>query len=176
VHPKTELKTKLKTELKTRETRATKRTGSGSSKSKKPETELPADWQPTTEHVEFAATHAIDLAIEVMKFRGYYDGKTALSWNGRFSTWLGNAVGFAKDRGPRKRQPVQQGLAEHVVFGSVDDDPPPVALPRAAVSKPLEQTTTPWRTKGQRRGPPQPNDPNNPYLPKVWTGEEEVGT
>lgn len=114
-HPKQEGKQKTKQEGKQRENaRESRRTPSKSKKVKKPETELPEDWKPTEQHEAFAQEHRIDLQLEVVKFKGYYDGRIAASWNGRFTTWLGNAVGFARERGPRKSQPIQQGLAENV--------------------------------------------------------------
>jgi hypothetical protein len=127
VHPKTE----LKTEVKSRETRArtaAPKSGSRSSKAKsqKPtETLMPPDWQPTAEHIAFAAEHTeIDLAIEVVKFKGHFDGQKLASWNGRFATWLGNAVTFAKRDaargGPRRVQPVQRDIVEGLQLAMVE--------------------------------------------------------
>ena len=73
----------------------TKRTASAT----KPETELPEDWKPTDNHKAFAAAHGLDIEVEVVGFRGHYDGKTAVSWNGRFATWLAQSVKFSKPRG-----------------------------------------------------------------------------
>jgi len=70
------------------------------------ETELPTDWAPTEAHAKFAADNGIDLALELMKFKGHFDGRKCLSWNGRFSTWIGNAVGYARER-EGKGRPMQ---------------------------------------------------------------------
>jgi len=144
VNPKAGIQAGSKQEGKQRETPArgsNPSSGSRSSKSKSPkaiETLMPSDWQPTAEHIAFAGEQNLDIAIEVVKFKGHFDGKSAASWNGRFATWLGNAVTFAKrdaDRtraSPRKVAPPQRGIDEHVQRGNwFDDEPTPQANPQS---------------------------------------------
>jgi hypothetical protein len=57
------------------------------------------DWQPTDEHRAFAREHGLDLGLEVTAFRGHFDGQPVKSPNGRFATWLANAVKFSRERG-----------------------------------------------------------------------------
>ncbi|WP_152203613.1 DnaT-like ssDNA-binding domain-containing protein [Georgenia thermotolerans] len=63
-------------------------------------TSLPADWEPTQEHIERAAQDGIDLGRELIKFRAYVDekGLTSKSWNQRFTRWLMQAADYAKAR------------------------------------------------------------------------------
>ncbi len=128
-HPATQSSNKAvkKTEGKQRRARAKAPRPSSSqpNRSKTAETLLPQDWAPTAGHSEFAAQHPqIDLSLEVVKFRGHFEGRKCLSWNGRFATWLAQAVEFARRdaarAGPRKVAPPQMHLAEHV---TTNDDP-----------------------------------------------------
>ncbi len=75
----------------------------------KPETTLPVDWQPTEAHRAFAAQHGLALELEVVGFKGHFDGRTSASWNGRFATWLSNQAKWNRQRGSSRRGPVQQG-------------------------------------------------------------------
>jgi hypothetical protein len=67
------------------------------------EESLPSTWIPTQAHGEFANKHGLDLELEAIKFRGHAEakGRLAKSWNGAFTTWLGNAVSFAAERPAR---------------------------------------------------------------------------
>jgi hypothetical protein len=80
---------------------------------------LPSEWEPSQSHIDLAIQHGIDLQLEVMKFRGWADKRRAASWNGRFTTWLGNAVQFKRER--TQRMPVQKGRyqAPGVAMGTV---------------------------------------------------------
>ncbi len=87
-----------------------RRTRRGKAKPLAEERPLPADWQPTREHSAYAAEHGLDLGTEVFGFRGWAEGRTAVSWNGTFSTRLSNTVKWARERaagGPQR--PVQYG-------------------------------------------------------------------
>lgn len=53
---------------------------------------VPADWRPTDEHRAFAAKHGLDLELEAHGFRGYFEGSSVKSPNGRFATWLANSA------------------------------------------------------------------------------------
>jgi hypothetical protein len=57
---------------------------------------IPEDWTPTEAHRKIASSYGLDIALEEIKFRGHFDGQMLKSWNGRFSTWLANAAGYAK--------------------------------------------------------------------------------
>ena len=57
---------------------------------------IPPDWVPTEKHRAFALEHGLDLQLEVMAFQGHFEGQPVKSPNGRFSTWLANAVKFAQ--------------------------------------------------------------------------------
>ena len=63
------------------------------------ETTIAPDWKPSAAHEAFAAEHGLDLALEVVGFLGWADGRKALSWNGTFTTRLANAAKWAKQRG-----------------------------------------------------------------------------
>jgi hypothetical protein len=73
-------------------------------------TPLPADWKPSEAHEAYAKQRGIDLELTADAFRGNCDGKTAVSWNGRFSTWLANEAKWAKHRGPRRVPPAAARL------------------------------------------------------------------
>lgn len=73
----------------------------------KAETPLPADWEPADTHREFARKHGLDITLEAIGFRGHFDGRSARSWNGRFTTWLSNQAKW--DRKRPNRAPVQRG-------------------------------------------------------------------
>ncbi len=66
--------------------------------SQKRETDLPSDWSPTKDHREFAAAHGLDVELEVVGFRGHFEGRKAISWNGRFATWLANQAKWKRER------------------------------------------------------------------------------
>ena len=85
------------------------------SRSKKEEMtpiEKPEGWAPTKEHVAFAEKNSIDVEVESVKFQGHFEGQKLKSWNGRFSTWLANAVGYARERekfnGVSKKKPMTE--------------------------------------------------------------------
>lgn len=83
--------------------------------SQRRETELPSDWRPTEAHRSFAAEHGLDVELEALAFRGHFEGRSALSWNGRFTTWLANQAKWnrAKGREPKARKfGVQRGVAD----------------------------------------------------------------
>lgn len=60
---------------------------------------IPAEWTPTAEHRAFALKHGLDIEREAYGFRGYFDGQSVLSPNGRFATWLNNAADRREQRG-----------------------------------------------------------------------------
>jgi hypothetical protein len=66
------------------------------------ETELPEEWEPTKSHRDFAAEHNLDLKLQVVAFRGHYDGRLEKSWNGRFATWLARKVEWQREREPKE--------------------------------------------------------------------------
>jgi hypothetical protein len=70
-----------------------------------PETPMPADWAPSEAHKAYAAKHGLSLQLELDAFRGWAEGRTALSWNGTFSTRLANAVKFRGERKPNVAPP-----------------------------------------------------------------------
>ena len=63
------------------------------------ETAIAPDWKPSAAHEAFGAEHGLELALEVVGFLGWADGRKALSWNGTFTTRLANAAKWAKQRG-----------------------------------------------------------------------------
>lgn len=74
---------------------------------------IPPDWTPTEAHRALAGEHGIDLALEAVAFRGYFDGQVVKSPNGRFSTWLANAVTRKRERGggvATRQEPVRKSL------------------------------------------------------------------
>jgi hypothetical protein len=66
---------------------------------------LPTDWTPTEAHRKYAAEHGLDLECEADGLRGWAEGRTALSWNGTFSTRLANAAKWKRERGGQGRLP-----------------------------------------------------------------------
>jgi hypothetical protein len=64
---------------------------------------LPDTWQPSSEHVDRAATEGLDLRREVEKFKAYNESRDRKlkNWNSAFTQWLIQAVEFATPR----RQP-----------------------------------------------------------------------
>jgi hypothetical protein len=70
-------------------------------KKPKPTTEhpMPDDWQPSAAHIAYAAKHGLQLGFEADAFRGWAEGKTALSWNGTFTTRLANAAKWKTGKG-----------------------------------------------------------------------------
>jgi hypothetical protein len=73
-------------------------------------TALPADWQPSEAHREYAKKHGLQLDLEVDAFKGHADGLTALSWNGKFTTWLANQAKWNRQRrNGRGKAVVQRG-------------------------------------------------------------------
>lgn len=72
---------------------------SSSGEAKRP-TKLPKDWAPSAAHLKTAKDKGIDIMDEAENFRLHAEthGRTAVSWNGAFSTWL-------KKSKPSTRQP-----------------------------------------------------------------------
>jgi hypothetical protein len=77
---------------------------------RKSETPLPADWQPTEAHRDMARKNGLDVELEASGFRGHAESKErrAVSWNGAFTTWLTNQVRWNRDRGGRRQAVVVQ--------------------------------------------------------------------
>lgn len=77
-----------------------------------PEIPLPADWQPTEAHRDYAAKHGLNLDLEADSMRGWAEGRTAVSWNGTFTTRLANQAKWNRERsvrgGGRNGPPVVQ--------------------------------------------------------------------
>lgn len=59
---------------------------------------MPADWAPTDAHRALARRHGLDIDLEGESFRGWAEGRTALSWNGTFTTRLANAAKWKRER------------------------------------------------------------------------------
>lgn len=76
-------------------------TGSARARRSKRRTTLPDDWKPTAEHVKRATESSIVLTREVARFRAYHEARGSLmaNWNAAFTTWLLNAVEFARPPG-----------------------------------------------------------------------------
>ncbi len=68
-------------------------------------------WKPTEQHAAYAAKHGLQLELEVDSSRGWAEGRTAVSWNGTFSTRLANQAKWNRERGNgvRKGAVVQRG-------------------------------------------------------------------
>jgi hypothetical protein len=80
--------------------------------SKASETHLPLDWQPTEANRAFAKQYGLDVELELVGFRGHYEGRSAVSWPGRFTTWLANQAKWNRQRTASSRKaPVQAGAA-----------------------------------------------------------------
>lgn len=62
---------------------------SSSSEAKRP-AKLPKDWAPSAAHIKTAKDKGVDVVDEADNFRLHAEthGRTAVSWNGAFSTWL----------------------------------------------------------------------------------------
>lgn len=75
----------------------------GQAKAKAKEALMPPAWQPSAEHKAFASKHQLDLELEALGFRGHFEGKTSLSWNGRFTAWLTNQAKWSRERGGSRR-------------------------------------------------------------------------
>jgi hypothetical protein len=71
---------------------------------------LPADWKPTPEHIERASKNGLNLDREAMRFRAHHEAKGSLmaNWNAAFTTWLLNAVEFARPPGAAQHEKVRQ--------------------------------------------------------------------
>jgi len=71
---------------------------------------MPADWAPSEFHRKYAADNSIDLEVEVVKYRGWAEGRETVSWNGTFTTRLGNVVTWRAERAALlgKRVPVRR--------------------------------------------------------------------
>lgn len=67
---------------------------------RKVETAIPDDWEPTDAHRAFCLKHRLNLDLEVTGFKGWAEGRKALSWNGTFTTRLTNSVKWAKPQAP----------------------------------------------------------------------------
>lgn len=80
---------------------------------------IPADWRPTAEHRAFAKEHGLDVELEAYGFRGYWDGQSVKSPNGRFATWLSNSADRRRARGglqqPMRAVDGPRGAAYRVV-------------------------------------------------------------
>lgn len=76
-------------------------------RSRAPEVPLPADWSPNAAHRAYAAKHGLDLETVADAMRGWAEGRTTVSWDGTFTTWLANRARW--DRKDAQRKPVQQG-------------------------------------------------------------------
>lgn len=94
----------------------------GASKRKRksnPETPLPADWRPTEAHRAYAAKHGLDLELEVDGLRGWADGRSAVSWDGTFTTRLSNQAKWNRSRGGNMRKGIVEsqhgGLSQDIV-------------------------------------------------------------
>src|SRR5690606_28509260 len=66
---------------------------------RKREAPIPTDWQPTEAHRSLASKHGLDVELEALGFRGYFEGKLVASPNGRFTTWLTNQAKWNRQRG-----------------------------------------------------------------------------
>lgn len=77
-----------------------------------PEAPMPADWAPSEAHKAYAAKHGLNLQVEADGFKGWAEGRTALSWNGTFTTRLANSVKFRGERGVPPSKPKGRTAAE----------------------------------------------------------------
>jgi hypothetical protein len=77
--------------------------GTTEGRKRAPEKPLPADWQPTEAHRNYAAEHGIDLGAEAFKFRNHAiaNDRRQRQWNAAFSNWLANAASWAPKASPR---------------------------------------------------------------------------
>jgi len=75
---------------------------------RQPETAMPVDWQPTEAHRKYAAKHGLQFQFELDSFRGWAEGRTAVSWNGTFTTRLANQAKWNRERGAGRSKPVLQ--------------------------------------------------------------------
>jgi hypothetical protein len=92
--------------------RATKRAAAPKKpKREKPvgEHPLPDGWQPSAAHVAYAAKHGLRLDFEADAFRGWAEGRKALSWNGTFTTRLANSAKWGADKTTKPAGAVQYG-------------------------------------------------------------------
>ena len=76
---------------------------------RKPETPLPATWQPSTPHRQFASSNGIDVEHEAEQFRAHAaaNDRRQRDWDAAFRSWLGNAKKWARPAAPvapRRRQ------------------------------------------------------------------------
>lgn len=67
---------------------------------KAPEKPLPEDWTPTDTHRKYATEHGIDIEHEEHQFKAHAEAndRRQRSWNGAFTSWLGNAKKWAKPK------------------------------------------------------------------------------
>lgn len=86
-------------------TKRTREAGGRKRRSPPVETPLPADWTPSKHHREYAHNLGLDLDTEVFSFKGWAEGRTAVSWNGTFSTRLANSVKWRNERGVKAPEP-----------------------------------------------------------------------
>ena len=70
-------------------------------KKKLPEIPMPDDWEPTKAHIERCKAEGLDLEFQVEKFKAHAEmtDRRMASWNGGFTTWLLNAVGWRREKG-----------------------------------------------------------------------------
>lgn len=66
-------------------------------KRRKPETPLPDDWQPTSDHRAYAERHQLDVDREADRFRNHaaMNDRRVRNWNAAFRNWLDKAREFA---------------------------------------------------------------------------------
>jgi len=65
---------------------------------RKPETPLPADWNPNQNHVRYAVEFGVDLGHQVAQFKAHAaaNDRRQRDWDAAFRQWLGNAKQWAK--------------------------------------------------------------------------------
>lgn len=91
-------------------------------RNRKPETPLPANWQPKPSHVQYATDHQLDGRHEEAQFRAHAaaNDRRQRDWDAAFRMWLGNAKqrkpGSTRRPGPDARAAatlaLSQGLKE----------------------------------------------------------------
>lgn len=72
---------------------------------------LPADFEPNENAHSLAASLALDLTVELAKFRDYYamTGKTGKDWQAGFRNWLTKAAEFRGSRPQARASPAVPG-------------------------------------------------------------------
>lgn len=97
---------------------------------------LPADWKPTEKHIEMATKNGLNLDRESIRFRSHHEAKGSLmaNWNAAFTTWLMNAVEFARPPGAvqhEQRRQEDAGRPYHGAFPRERSEPK--ATPKEAL-------------------------------------------